>query len=324
LCDDNRDEILFLVGKATQAISEWKAHQLRSVHQDLCRLDILQSLNSSSVLIVQDFAMKFMPSRYREAQSDFFGKRGISWHVSVCHRKVDQRLEAQTFIHILETGLQDSETVVLIMEHVLRSLKEQHPEITSAYFRQDNAGCYHSSCSILSARVLSTRSGIQVRQIDFSDPQGGKGACDRKASQVKAHVKSYVNEGNSVTTPSDLKTAIESRGGISGVRVAVLGVNNGNAKTYKLEGINTLNNFSFNDQGFYAFRAYGIDPRKFFQWKEFEGGKYICIAGGIHLKWYLVIKGANRPFPNYFWPRFQSESWCSFFHMKISFHSHAN
>ena len=32
----------------------------------------------------------------------------------------------------------------------------------------------------------------------------------------------------------------------------------------------------------------------------------------------------NRPFPNYLWPLFQSESWCSSFHMKISFDSHAN
>ena len=32
----------------------------------------------------------------------------------------------------------------------------------------------------------------------------------------------------------------------------------------------------------------------------------------------------NRPFPNYLWPLFQSESWCSFLHMKISFHSHPN
>ena len=175
LCDEDRDEILFLDGKAKQAISKWKAHQLRSVHQDLCRLDILQSLNYSSALIVQDFAMKIMPSRYREAQSDFFGKRGISWHVSVCHRKVDQCLEAQTFIHILETGLQDSKIVVLIMKHLLRSLKEQHPEITSDRHISDKTMpdviIRHVPC-ILSARVLSTRSGIQVRQIDFSDPQG--------------------------------------------------------------------------------------------------------------------------------------------------------
>ena len=241
-----------------------------------------------------------MPSRYREAQSDFFGKRGISWHVSVCHGKVNEQLEAQTFIHILESGLQDSETVVLIMEHVLCSLKDQHPEITSAYFRQDNAGCYHSSCVILCARVLSKRSGIQVRQIDFSDPQGGKGSCDRKAAQVKAHVKSYVNEGNSVTTPSELKMAIESRGGIPGVRVAVVEANNVNAKTFKLEGVNALNNFSFNDQGFYAFRAYDIGPGKFFPWREFEAGKCVhlhCMRISLRPT-YLTQNTASHP-PKY-------------------------
>ena len=170
------------------------------------------------------------------------------------------------------------------MENVLRSLKEQHPEITSAYFRQDNAGCYHSSCTILSARVLSTHSKIQVKQIDFSDLQGGKGSCDRKAAQVKTHVKSFVNEGNSVTSPSELKIAIESRGGIPGVRVAVVEVNNANAKTYKLDGVNALNNFSFHTHGFNAFRAYDIGPGKFFQWEEVEVGKDICTVGDISLK----------------------------------------
>ena len=140
LNEEDRDETIFMVQNARQAISEWKAHQLRSAHRDTCRLDILQRISSSSVLIVQDFAMKFIPTRYREAQSNFFGKRGISWHISVCLRKTDKRLEAQTFVHILESRLQDSETVVLIMEHVLRSLKLQHPENTLAYFRQDNAG----------------------------------------------------------------------------------------------------------------------------------------------------------------------------------------
>ena len=33
---------------------------------------------------------------------------------------------------------------------------------------------------------------------------------------------------------------------------------------------------------------------------------------------------SNRPFPNYLWPLFQSESWCSSFHMKISFHLRVN
>ena len=229
--EDDKDEAVFLVQRASEAITAWKAHQLRSINQDRARLEVLASLDSTGVLIVQDFAMKFMPVQYREAQSDFFGKRGLSWHVSVCHRKVGGELESQTFIHILQTGLQDSTAVVLIMDHVLRSLKKQHPEIVRSFFQQDNAGCYHSAQTILSVDILSKRSGIQVTDVDFSDPQGGKGSCDRKAAQVKSHVKSYVNEGHSVTNVRELKQAIESRGGIPGVRVTVVKVHSKSSKS---------------------------------------------------------------------------------------------
>ena len=205
------------------------------------------------------------------------------WQVSVCLRKTDKRLEAQTLIPILELGLQDSETVVLIMEHVLRSLKLQHPGITSAYFKQDNAGCYHSSCTILSARVLSSSSKIQVKQIDFSDPQGGKGACDRKAAQVKAHVRSFAKEGNSVTSPSEFKIAIESRGGIPGVRVIVIKVDGANTKTFKLDDVNAFNNFVFDGHRFNAFKAYQVGPGKIFLWEEFHEGKHIYIISRIFI-----------------------------------------
>lgn len=269
--EDDKDEAVFLVQKASEAIAAWKAHQLRSINQDRARLEVLEFLDPTCVLIVQDFAMKFIPVQYREAQSDFFGKRGISWHVSVCLRKVSGKLESQTFIHIIQSGLQDSTAVVLIMDHVLRLLKKQHLEIVSSFFRQDNAGCYHSAEIILSVDILSKRSGIQINHVDFSDPQGGKGSCDRKAAQIKAHVKSFVNEGGSVTNVGELKQAIESRGGVPGLRVTVMDVQK-SAKSYKLDGISKLNNFNFTSDGFTAFRAYDLGPGKFFPWSSFESG----------------------------------------------------
>ena len=257
--EDDKDETVFLVQKASEAIAAWKAHQLRSINQDRARLEVLEFLDPSCVLIVQDFAMKFIPAQYREAQSHFFGKRGISWHASVCLRKVSGKLESQTFIHIIQPGLQDSTAVVLIMDQVLRLLKKQHPEIVSSFFRQDNAGCYQSAEIILSVDILSKRSGIQINHVDFSDPQGGKGSCDRKAAQIKAHVKSFVNEGGSVTNFDELKQAIESRGGVPGLRVIVMDVQK-SAKSYKLDGISKLNNFNFTSDGFTAFRAYHLGP----------------------------------------------------------------
>jgi len=83
LPQDLQDNLLFTARTACDGIRYWKTHQLRMVHQDTARTDIVDSLPEDSVLITQDFAMKFLHAQYRETQVEFFGKRGISWHLTV-------------------------------------------------------------------------------------------------------------------------------------------------------------------------------------------------------------------------------------------------
>ena len=64
---------------------------------------------------------------------------------------------------------------------------------------------------------MGTRCGIRVARIDFSDPQGGKGAADRLAASCKFHITAYTNEGHDVSTANDMKRALISHGGIDGV-----------------------------------------------------------------------------------------------------------
>ena len=45
--------------------------------------------------------------------------------------------------------------------------------------------------------------------MDFSDPQGGKGICDRKAAHIKANIRRFVNEGNNVVTAENFKDAVD-------------------------------------------------------------------------------------------------------------------
>ena len=134
LPEDVRDNALFISQTARDVTNSWKSHQLQMVHQDNARTDILDILKQNSALIVQDFATKFIPVQYQEMQKEFFGKRGISWHITVCQTKVDSNLLAQTFVHIVKSGLQQSETVVTIIEHVIQTLKKEHPEIENVYY----------------------------------------------------------------------------------------------------------------------------------------------------------------------------------------------
>ena len=108
------------------------------------------------------------------------------------------------------------------MQDVLNTIKLEHNEINKKFFRQDNAGCYHSSSTVLSCQVISSCTGIEIKRIDFSDPQGGKGAADRLAATCKNHVRTFINEGNDVTNAEQLKSALLSHRGVEGVRVAVM------------------------------------------------------------------------------------------------------
>ncbi|CAF4228289.1 unnamed protein product, partial [Rotaria sordida] len=66
-----------------ESIEAWKAHLLRSINQDLCRENLLDKLSNDEIYVNLDWAMKFLPVKSREPQSEFFGKRGISWHITV-------------------------------------------------------------------------------------------------------------------------------------------------------------------------------------------------------------------------------------------------
>ena len=127
----------------------------------------MDSLDESSVFLVQDWVMKFLPRKYRESQTDWFGKRGIPWHISVAFRKVDDEIQLMTFCHIFKNSLSDSSAVLAIMADVIKQLKTALPSLTTVFYRQDNAGCYHCGATIVWASVLGSQLGVSVKRVRF-------------------------------------------------------------------------------------------------------------------------------------------------------------
>ena len=110
------------------------------------------------------------------------------------------------------------------------------------------------------ASKIGSRTRIQIRWYDYSEPQAGKDICDRKIAPMKAHIRRYVNERHDVVTAADMKEALESHGGITGCRAAVAEVNTATETggTNKLKGISKLNNFEFTETGNCVWCAYQI------------------------------------------------------------------
>ena len=267
------EELAFMTEKAKRDIIAWKSHWLRSVNQDKARLDIIRDLDDTSVLLVQDWAMKFNPQKCRESQRDWFGKRGVPWHVSVAMRKESTsnagKYETFTMCHVFRSCSQDSCAVLSVMPDVLKDLQDVMPHLQRVYYWQDNAGCYHCGNTISLAHMVGKHHGVTVKRMDFCDPQGGKGACDRRSAAIKSHMKIYLNSGNNIETSEETKEAILSAGGMSSVRVTSCGPPKAPASlNIKLDGAGSISNVQYDDKGLRVWRAYRIGRGKYTPWDK--------------------------------------------------------
>ena len=62
---DLMEEMVFNQGQAEQNILAWKAHLFQCVNQDEARLEMTSAVDESSVLLVQDWATKFLPRKFQ-------------------------------------------------------------------------------------------------------------------------------------------------------------------------------------------------------------------------------------------------------------------
>ena len=63
-------------------------------------------------------------SSYRGSQGEWFTKKGLTWHITVTIRKKESETETQAFVHVIEQCNQDIPCVVMLIEHVLTTLKK--------------------------------------------------------------------------------------------------------------------------------------------------------------------------------------------------------
>ena len=113
--------------------------------------------------------MKYLLRKYRESQTDWLGKRGIPWHLTVATRREVGELQMLTFAHIFKSCSQDSCAVLAVMADVIRQLKIAMPGLKTVCYRQDNAGCYHCGTNLVCAAALGHEEGVKMRRLDFSD-----------------------------------------------------------------------------------------------------------------------------------------------------------
>ena len=95
-----------------------------------------------------------------------------------------------------------------IAENLLCNIRPIHPCVKTAFFRTDEAGCYHNNLLIAALKDVGVRTGITVKQYDYSEPQQGKDNCDRLICPLKFSIQMYCDEGNDILTAYDMHAAL--------------------------------------------------------------------------------------------------------------------
>ena len=146
------------------------------------------------------------------------------------------------------------------------ALKSSYSNLTDAFLRSDNAGCYHNVFLILSLPSVGERTGIRILWYDLSDPQAGKDICDCRIATLKSHMRQFINEGNDINTAKDMKVAFESYGGVKGCYATVAEIQDSfqTMTKHSMTGIQAMINFLFEPAGLQrAWKTYNEGTGKF-------------------------------------------------------------
>ena len=128
-------------------------------------------------------------------QSLYFKCR-IPWHIAVAFRRgTDSQMEMMTFVHIFDSCNQVSRTVLASLNDVFHRLKGVMPQLQWLYLRQDNAGCYHCSLSIVTARQVAEVNGLRLAMMDFPMHKEGKVLAIGKRRQWNLTLQSILIQG---------------------------------------------------------------------------------------------------------------------------------
>ncbi|EGT50261.1 hypothetical protein CAEBREN_21943 [Caenorhabditis brenneri] len=261
-------EELDLIRKYKKGILEMKKHLLRAAVTNKERQTITEELKDNEALITLDFAQKFLPKWHREKQVDYFGKKGISYHIAHTSANVSGVPVQHSFVHIYEGSVtQDSRLVVPTIAHFLKELKKVG--VTKVHLRSDNAGAYHSAATLGSLYWLMEETKMSIESYSFSESQNGKSSSDRDANRVKRRVKEYINKGNDVTTSSQFFDALKANppNGISVYHGKVTITDEG-ATQWK--GVSNLNYFTIEQKGIRARRYRNIGEGVLFEKKHLK------------------------------------------------------
>ena len=154
--EEIRRETQYDFENAVQHIIEWFRHNLRAAQQNAAKNTIISKMKSDEAFCTFDWGQKILPHEFREKQSTYFGKKGMSvlvgsfvWKNSTATAAGSSftstlSLCTESYILALTNAAQTDLDSLSASEIILKQFKEDHAHIKKLHKRTDNAGNFSS------------------------------------------------------------------------------------------------------------------------------------------------------------------------------------
>ena len=230
-----------LLDECKEKLFLYQGHRIRVANQRVAIDNILKDLEDNQGYIVMDFKMKFEAMYYREKTTNFYGKKGSSWHGSMVYSRYTAEQitkHGETSQHPLQPhhivyydhissgdSMQDNGAVASYFEATCIRLRKDFPHINEIYVQTDNARCYKAPELIFALQLIAHSHCLKILCYIHTGIQDGKGPIDGHFATAMKHVSRFCNMGNDVVTPVDLVKALRANGGLNNCTAEMVDIN---------------------------------------------------------------------------------------------------
>lgn len=115
------DQIMFDFARYKDNVENWVKQNLQNCIQEPSKISAFDEIkdNENSAVLIRDWAMKFLPQKFHENQSFFFGKAGMSLHMDCLFYYVNGVMCKTTYITCISICKQDVADTLSVLKQVL-------------------------------------------------------------------------------------------------------------------------------------------------------------------------------------------------------------
>ncbi len=269
------DDVCAVFENAEDMIMKFYGHQHRVRNQQDRIAELFHSVKYKfdHAVVLMDYKMKFESIRFREKTSEFFGKRGCSWHGAVVFFAEREGALNQLYYDQISSddSMQDTFAVASMCDVICRRISLDLPQVRSLHFLSDNARCYQNlSLPVMLPFIVRSHGELCLKTFLHSETQDGKSLVDAHFAMAMIHINRFVaNYGENVITPRQVVSALNCNEGLANTVAELVSLNRNSDGIRKWEAcvsqkafvkFGRINEFVYNrrENNTYAVRAFEL------------------------------------------------------------------